>query len=208
MSTDVRPAPAQERPSVRLSARDLLNTAIFAAILIVLTYAIGMLGVFSPVAWLVVVLMQTIVGGIPVMLFLSRIGHAGMFGLFAIVVALFSLISGNTWVGTVAIVVLGVAAELILWAGRYRSRSAAIGAYTVFGMSFFTPFLPLLIDREAYLTSATWTEMGADYVHAADTLLSPAVIGSLAVAILLAAFLGGLLGAATLKKHFVRAGLA
>ncbi|MFT4109219.1 MptD family putative ECF transporter S component [Propionicimonas sp.] len=208
MSTEVRTRPVRERPSLRFSARDLVHTAIFAAILIVLTYAIGMLGVLSPVVWLVVVPVQTVVGGIPVMLFISRIRHAGMFGLFAIVVALFYLVNGNTWIGTVAIVLLGLAGELILWAGRYRSRPSAVGAYTVFGMSFFTPFLPLLVDRDASFTSASWTEMGADYVHAADVLLSPAVIGSLGAAILLAALLGGLLGAATLKKHFVRAGLA
>lgn len=201
-------APARPRFSLRFSARDLLSTAIFAVILIVVTYAIGMLGVVSPLVWLLIVPVQVVVCGIVAMLFLTRVRHAGMFALFATVVALFYLLSGNTLLSTAGIIVLGLLAEAILWAGGYRSRWAAVWAYTVFGLSFLTPFLPLLVDREAYFASATWTAMGEDYVRASDTLLAAPVIGALALVILVAAFLGGLLGSAILRKHFVRAGLA
>ncbi len=208
--TEARPGTAAEarRLSLRFSARDLLRVAIFAVIFIVATYAIGMLGILSPLVWLVIVLVQAIVGGVTVMLFLTRVRHAGMLTLFGLVVALFSLLNGNTLLSTAGIVVLGLLAELILWAGRYRSKWAAIWAYTVFGLSFFTPFLPLLLDRRAYLASSSWTQMGEDYVRASDTLLSAPVIGALALAVLVASFLGGLLGSAILRKHFVRAGLA
>lgn len=209
MSTDPGiVAPARPRPMVRFSARDLLNVAIFAVILIVVTYAIGMLGIISPLVWLITVPLQAVVSGITVMLFLTRVRHAGMFTLFAAVVALFYLLTGNSWLSTAGIIVLGLIAELILWVGRYRSRWAAVWAYAVFALSFFTPFLPLLIDREAYLTSSTWTQMGDEYVNASDALLSVPVLGVMALAILVAGFLGGVLGSAVLRKHFVRAGLA
>ena len=200
--------PARRGLSLRFSARDLLRVALFAVVFVVVTYAIGMLGILSPLVWLIIVLVQAIVGGVTVMLFLTRVKHAGMLTLFGIVVALFYLLSGNTLLSTAGIVVLALIAELILWAGRYRSKWATIWAYTVFGLSFFTPFLPLLIDREAYLASSSWTQMGEDYVRASDTLLSAPVIGGLAGAILVASFIGGLLGSAILRKHFVRAGLA
>ncbi|WEG08664.1 MptD family putative ECF transporter S component [Microbacterium horticulturae] len=201
---------ALQRPrfSLRFSARDLLRVAIFAVIFIVATYVIGMLGILSPLVWLVIVLFQAIVGGVTVILFLTRVKHAGMLTLFGIVVALFYLLSGNTLLSTAGIIVLALIAELILWAGRYRSKWATIWAYTVFGLSFFTPFLPLLTDRQAYFASSSWTQMGDDYVRASDTLLSTPVIGSLAGGTLVASFLGGLLGSAILRKHFVRAGLA
>jgi len=204
------PVEAAERPrlSLRFSARDLLRVAIFAVIFIVVTYVIGMLGILSPLVWLLIVPVQAIVGGVVVMLFLTRVGHAGPLALFGLVVALFYLLSGNTVLSTAVILVLAVLAELLLWAGRYRSRWAAIWAYTLFGLSFFTPFLPLVLDREAYFATSSWTEMGEDYVRASDALLSAPVIGALAGGILVAAFLGGLLGSAILRKHFVRAGLA
>lgn len=185
-----------------------MTTAIFAVILIVLSYAIGMLGVVSPLVWLLLVPVQAIVGGVVVMLFLARVRHAGMLALFALVVALFYLLSGNTLLSTAAIVLLGLLAELIVWAGGYRSRRAAVWAYAVFGLSYLTPFLPLLFAREDYFASASWSAMGEEYVAAAEALLSAPVVGALAVAIVVASLLGALLGSAMLRKHFVRAGLA
>ncbi|MFT3862288.1 MptD family putative ECF transporter S component [Micropruina sp.] len=201
--TAVRP-----KPSLRFSARDLLNTAIFAVIFIVVVYAIGMLGIVSPVVWLAAVPLQVVAGGIVVMLFFTRVRHGGMVALFAAVVALFYLLSGNTPVSTLAIVVLGLVAETLLWLGGYRSKWAAIWAYTLYSLSFFTPLLPLLIDRQAYFASLSWTQMGPDYVKATDALLSTGVIGALGAVIVVAGFLGALLGSALLRKHFVRAGLA
>ncbi len=200
--------PPRPKPSTRFSARDLLDTAIFAVILIVVTYATGLLGIVSPLVWLLVVPLQVVASGIPVMLFLTRVRHTGMLTLFAGVVALFYLLGGNTLLGTAWIIVLGLVAEVILRSGRYRSRWAAIWAYTVFALSFFTPFLPLLVDRDSYLADSTWTQMGSDYVNAADALLTLPVLGIVALVIVITGFLGGLLGSALLRKHFVRAGLA
>lgn len=199
---------AARRPSLRFSARDLVNVAIFAVIFIVVSYAIGMLGVFSPLTWILIIPVSVIVNGIPFMLFLTRVQHAGMVFLFAAIVSLFYLLSGNTLWSTLGILVLGVLAELVVLLGRYRSKWAAIWAYVLVGFAYFTPFLPLVIDRRGYFESASWAAMGSEYIADADALLSLPVLGALAVAILVAAFLGGLLGTAVLRKHFVRAGLA
>ncbi|MDG4765900.1 MptD family putative ECF transporter S component [Solwaraspora sp. WMMD406] len=200
--------PTQPRFSLRFPARDLVNVAIFASVFIVATYAIGMVGLISPLTWLLVVPASIIVNGIPFMLFLTRVKHAGTVALFGVIVGLFYLLTGNTLVSTMAIVLLGMAAELILLAAHYRSRWAAIWAYTVFSLGFFSPFLPLLYDREGYFATAGWTRMGDDYVRASDEMHSAPVLGLLALGILIAGFLGGLLGSAVLGKHFVRAGLA
>lgn len=194
--------------SVRFSARDLLTTASFAVILIVITSVIGLLGVISPLTWLLVLPLQALTSGVTVLLFLARVRHAGMFTLFAAVVALFFLLTGNTLLSSLGIVLLGVIAELLLWAGRYRSRWAAIWAYTVFSLSFATPVLPVLLDRDGYFQSSSWAQMGADYINVAKTLMTGPVLGLAVGVILVAGFLGGLLGSAILRKHFVRAGLA
>lgn len=201
--TDVPPRP---RPSARFSARDLRNTAIFAIVLI--TYAIGMLGIVSPLVWVYTVLLQALVSGIPVMLLFRRVRYAGMLTLFAVVVAFFYLLTSNTILSAVGIIVLGLVAELIPWAGRYRSKCAVICAYTVFALGFLTPFLPLLVDRDAYLTDSSWAQMGYEIVTAADTLLTLPVLGVVALIILVAGSGGGLLGSAILRKHVVRTGLA
>jgi len=201
-------APARPRLSLRFSARDLVSVAIFAVIFIVVSYAIGMLGIISPLIWLLIVPLSVIVDGIPFMLFLTRVTHAGMVTLFGAIVGLFYLLTGSPLVATVGIILLAVIAELILWAGRYRSKWAAVCTYAVFSLGFFTAFLPLLYDRENYLKSPSWTQMSPEYVQTADELLSAPVLWVVALSILIAGFLGRLLGSAILRKHFVRAGLA
>lgn len=85
-SDDTKEADVRPGLSLRFSARDLMNTAIFAVLLIVVIYASGMLGVISPLVWLVMVPVQAIAGGVVMMLFLARVRHAGMVLLFAAVV--------------------------------------------------------------------------------------------------------------------------
>lgn len=193
--------------SLRFSARDLVGVAIFAVIMVVVTYAVGMLGILSPLVWLAVVPVSVLVNGIVFMLFVTRVTHAGMVTLFGIVVALFYLLTGNTIFSTLGIILLAVIAEVVLRVGGYRSRWAAIWAYTIFALAFFTPFLPLVFDRENYLRSQSFTVMGEEYVAGADALITLPVLGALAVVVAVAGFFGGLLGSAMLRKHFLRAGL-
>lgn len=162
--TALPPGSARPRLSLRFSARDLVNVAMFAVLMIVVTYAIGMLGILSPLVWLAVVPVSVLVNGIVFMLFVTRVRHAGMVTLLGVVVALFYLLTGNTVFSSIGIIVLAVLAEVVLWGGGYRSRWAAIWAYTIFALSFFTPFLPLVFDREGYLTSPSFTRMGDEYV--------------------------------------------
>ena len=82
---------ARPRFSLRFTARDLTSVAIFAVIMIVVTYVIGMLGILSPLVWLVVMPVSVLVNGIVFMLFLTRVKHAGMVTLFGVVIALFFL---------------------------------------------------------------------------------------------------------------------
>lgn len=193
---------------LHFSARDLVNVAIFVVIYIVQEFAIGMLGVISPLVWLLLVPVIIIVGGIVYTLFCTRVKHPGMATLFGILVALFYQTQGHPLVGSVAIVGLAVIADVILWLGKYRSKWAVIGAYTIFSLGFYTPFLPLVWDREAYFGEDVWKQMGAEYVQAANALFTGPVLAGLVGVVLVAGFLGGLLGSALLKKHFVRAGLA
>lgn len=199
---------SSSRFSLRLSARDLLRIAIFSVVFIAVGYAIGMLGFVSPVLWLLSIPASILVNGITYLLFVSRVRHAGMVTLFGIVVALFYLLGGNSLIAAAGEIALGILADLLLLFGSYRSVWASILSYTVFGLADVMPFVPPLFDQGAYFTAEDWPDMGSGYAPVAEWLLSLQGLGVLALVCAAAAFLGGLLGAAMLRKHFVRAGLA
>ncbi|MDQ0642028.1 MptD family putative ECF transporter S component [Microbacterium murale] len=209
-SSTVTPAPVKTRSpfAVRFSARDLLNVAIFAVIYFVIVFAVAMLGVISPVVMLLTLPLSAIAAGIPYILFLTRVRHAGMAALFGLVVALLYLMMGQPWQSTLVTIGVSVLAELILWAGNYRSKWATIWAYTVFSAWFVGPWIPFFLDRDAYLHSGSMEGMGQEYIAAFDQLVSAPMVLGMVAATVVCGFLGALLGTRLLRKHFQRAGLA
>jgi len=167
-----------------------------------------MLGIISPLAMLITLPLAPIIAGIPYMLFLTRVRHAGLVTLFGVVVALVYLLMGHPWQSTVLTIVTSLLAELVLWAGKYRSKWAAIWAYTVFSVWFVGPWIPFFLDPAGYLRAQATGSMGADYMEQfADVVTVPAILVMVGIGIV-CGFLGGLLGTALLRKHFVKAGLA
>jgi energy-coupling factor transport system substrate-specific component len=208
MIDDATTVPAPPRLSVTMSARDLLNVAIFAVIYFVIVFAIAMLGIINPLVMLLSLPLSIIVAGIPFVLFLTRVRHAGMVTLFGTVVALLYLISGHPWISTLLTIAVSLGAEAVLWAGRYRSRWSTIGAYAVFSVWYLGPMLPLLMNRSEYLNSPGMQAMGPEYVAAFDETVTVTALWIYTASALVSGLIGGLVGAFLLKKHFTRAGLA
>ncbi|MGB4777917.1 MptD family putative ECF transporter S component [Microbacterium sp.] len=207
-SSPVAPASARASFSVRFSARDLLNVAIFAVIYFVIIFAIAMLGIISPLVMLLTLPLSAIAAGVPYMLFLTRVKHAGMVTLFGVVVALLYLMVGHPWQSTLLTIGVSVVAEFVLWAGAYRSKWAAIWTYVVFSAWFTGPWIPFFIDPAGYLQGVGMQSMGEDYTAQFEGTVTIPAIAGLIVATLLCGFLGALLGTSLLRKHFRRAGLA
>lgn len=202
--------PTVERPrfSLKFRARDFLTVAIFAVIYIVVIFAVAMLGIISPLVMIITLPLAPLVAGIPYMLFLSRVRHAGMVTLFGIVFGLASMGWGHPWQSALVIVGCSLIAEIVLFAGRYRSRWAAIWTYTIFSAWMIGPWIPFFLDPKAYIAQQASQSMGSDYASQMDAVMTaPIVLGVWGAGIVFG-FLGGLLGSAVLRKHFVKAGLA
>lgn len=194
--------------SVRFSARDLLNVAIFVVIYFVIVYAIAMLGIVSPLVMLVTLPLAAIAAGIPYLLFLTRVRQPGMVALFGTVLALLFLMTGQPWQSTLVTIALSLVAEVVLRAGGYRSKWAAIWTYVVFSAWFAGPWIPFFLDRDEYLRGTGSQAMGEAYMQSfAQVVTVPAVLIMVA-ATLVCGLLGALLGTALLRKHFQKAGLA
>lgn len=201
---------SDDRRSVdlRMSPRDLINIGVFAALYLVIVYSINMLGFIGPVVMLGALAAGIVAGGIPFMLFLTRVKHAGMVTVFAIVTGGFMLVSGNPPIGLVVGVGCALAAEVVLFAGGYRSRRIGVAAYAVYSAGYIGPLLPLFYARDDYFAGASMQQMGSDYVAQMDRLLSPGVLAAFDLSLVVFGLLGGLLGLRLLRRHFERAGLA
>lgn len=210
LTDTTRPARTTPSPSsLSFSARDLLNVAIFAVIYFVIVYAIAMIGIIGPLVMLLTLPLAVVAGGIPFLLFLTRVRHLGPVTLFGAVLGLlYLLLSGHPVVSTLLTLAVAAVADLILWSRQYRSTWAAIWASTVFSLWFLGPWIPMLLNRAEYLNSPGMQMMSPEYVAAFDQIVSVQALTIYGFATVVCGLLGGLLGTALLKKHFTRAGLA
>ena len=201
--------PVDRRPfSLRFRARDFLTVAIFAVIYIVVVFAVAMLGIISPLVMVITLPLAPLVAGIPYMLFLSRVRHGGMVTLFGIVFGVASMGWGHPWQSALVIVGVSLIAEIVLFAGGYRSKWAAIWTYTIFSAWMIGPWIPFFLDPAGYISQQASQSMSSDYAEQMQAVLAPPVILGIWGAGIVFGFLGGLLGSAVLRKHFVKAGLA
>lgn len=200
--------PAHRRPSFAMSAKDLITIGIFAAIFMVSVFAMVFLGFFNPLIMVASLGLSILAGAIPFLLFVTRIRHAGMLLLFALILGVIHLATGHPPIGFLLTISLALIGELILWRGRYTSRRAAICTYGVFALWTLGPWLPLFYAREAFFSSARMQRMGPEYRDTLDAVLSAPVLGGAAVACIGTGLVSGFLASKVMSRHFVRAGLA
>ncbi|MFD8012184.1 MptD family putative ECF transporter S component [Streptomyces sp. NPDC058955] len=190
-----------------MSPRDLINIGIFGALYIVTVGVFTLFEFLGPVMTLVTSAVSIVAAGVPFMLFLTRVKHAGMVTVLAVIVNGFMLLIGSPPIGLVIGVVAAVIAEALLYAGRYRSRKMSVLAYAVFSTWMAGLFAPMLYAREEFLSSPYMEGMGEEYTRQLNDLLSPAVLIGFDVSTLVFGVVGGLLGVRLLDKHFRKAGL-
>ena len=189
-----------------LKGKDLINIGIYAAIFCVIVTAIAMLG-FIPIMLPMLCVFVPILGGIPYMLFLTKVDKFGMISIFSTIVGLFLWVTGMGYWPTIFGIVFGVLTDLIAKSGNYKSSKKDILGCGVFNIAVFGNFVPLFTNIDAYFS--TRQSFGEEYIEAltgifANTWLIPAMIASCVIC----GWIGGFLGKALLKKHFEKAGIA
>ena len=193
--------------SNRIGAKDLINIGVFTVLYIVIVMAVAMLG-FIPVFVPLMAVLCPVVGGIPFMLFLTRVKKFGMVTLLGPLVGCVMLIGGMGWFGPPCGLLCGFLADLVLRSGGYASAKKSVIANGIFSMLMMGNFLPILMNREGYVATLIAGGYGEEYAQTLMGLLPDWLFPVLLVCCFVFGLVGGLLGRALLKKHFVRAGIA
>jgi energy-coupling factor transport system substrate-specific component len=192
---------------MKLQAKDLITVGIFTAIMFVICMGVAMIG-YIPIFIPLLTVIVPVVGGIPFMLFLTKVKKFGMVWIMSLLIGIIMGFGGMGYLAIATTAVFGFLAELILKSGEYRRVSKGILCYGVFSMWIIGNYLPMFIGRESYVAMLI-EGYGQEY---ADTLMgyisAPWVLLPLLAACFVSGIAGGLLGRSVLKKHFLRAGIA
>ena len=189
----------------KLNGRDFINIGIYTAIYFVIVMVLAMTGLI-PIFLVLLSSMIGIIGGIPFMLFLTKVKKPGMILIMSTIMGILMFITGMTWMPIPFSIVTGLIAEFIYFSGKYRSMRSAVLTAGIFPLWACGNYLPLFFQREQYFESRT--NYGQEYADAVMRYTPNWMFLILLAATLACGIIGGFIGKALLKKHFERAGIA
>lgn len=194
-------------PKQPLRTKDLLTIGIFTTIYAFIMAVAGVASAPAPYLLFIFMSIAAFANGTVYMLYLTKVRRWGMVLMLGILMGLIMIAVGKSWTVLFTVLISGLLAEAILYAGRYTAPWAQVLSYSVFTLWFIGPLLPLLWFPAEYRASVA-EGSGQDY---ADAFLSfftlPVVVGfGLLMAVM--ACSGALVGRVIVKKHFSSQSLA
>ncbi len=191
----------------KIQAKDLISLGLFTVLYFVLGCCVAIPIGFVPVFLPVLGALWTLITGIPFMLYAVRVKKFGLVTIMAILSGLLMGLTGMGYWGILTGAVFGVLGDLLMKSGEYRSAKKTILGYGVFSLWMVGTYIPMyfMVEQSRADFAAGFGEEYADKVMSVMPTWSLILV---VAGIFVFAILGGLLGKAVLKKHFVKAGIA
>ena len=189
----------------RLQGKDLINIGIFTAIYFIVIFAAASIG-FIPIFIPLISVIVPLVGGIPMMLFFSKIKKFGMLTITGIIGGIFFYLIGYGWIGLLGWVLGGILSDVVLKIGGYQKFKVTVLSYACFCLGTMGCPANLWFAGEAYWENIH-TSMGDQYANTLQSLMPSWMLYVGFVLLFVGGILGALLGHKMLKKHFERAGI-
>jgi len=191
----------------KLTAKDFITIGIFTTILFVVESACGMLGYIHPYVVAAYVVIIPIVGSIPMMLFFTKVEKFGMITIMSILIAIIMFVTGMGYLGAPLIVVVGVLADFIAKSGNYKSFKKIAISYGVFSVWVCANFFPVIVTAKDYRENLIKAGYSVEYCDYLFKAINSKTIAFLVLVCFICGVIGAILGKATVKKHFEKAGI-
>lgn len=192
--------------TTKLTGKDLINVGIYTGIYGVLMVLVGWLG-FIPILIPLLAALVPLIGGIPFMLYLTKVHKPGMLVLMGILLGILMFATGMGYWTILTGAAAGAIAELIWKWGDYHDAGKGVVTCGFFSAWVVGNFLPFYIGRDAYLAQLA-DGFGAEYAKELSGYMPTWMLAVLLVASIAFGLLGGLIGKSVCAKHFARAGVA
>lgn len=189
----------------KIDVKDLINIGLFTAVYFIFIAPPGILGII-PIFMLLLPAMIGLIGGIPVMLLITKTQKFGALTICGIVVSLLLAIMGHPWMALILSIPVIVIADVVMAMGQYKSWKLNSIGYIIFSFWPIGNLLPFYFMRNSYL-SFIQDKYGTDYEATVEGLFSLGMIPVILITTIIGAWIGAYIAKGILKKHFKRAGI-
>ena len=212
----------------KLQGKDLINIGIFTAIYFIVIFAAASIG-FIPIFIPLISVIVPLVGGIPMMLFFSKIKKFGMLTICGVLLGIIMLLTGmGYWCIPTGLIfglisdfmmkacdyknakrealIFGLISDFMMKACDYKNAKREVLIHGVFSMWVIGAFIPIVVTRDAYYQNLL-PGYGQEYADTLMAYMPDWILPVLLVAAFVSGLVGGLIGRKIFKKHFERAGI-
>lgn len=190
----------------RLGIKELVNIGIFAAVYFVVFFIAASTGTV-PIMTVLYPVLSAVLAGIPIILFFAKVNRFGMVTLLCLLSGLINFAMGFGLQSIPVALLCGLAADLILKAGGYKSFRHMLLAYIVFSEWVVGTMLLMWTMTESYFEIARRMQ-GQEFVDQTLKFITGWMLPVVILLIAIGAAVGALIGKRVLLKHFKRAGIA
>ena len=175
----------------KLQAKDLINLGLFTVLYFVLGCCVAIPIGFVPIFLPILGALWTLITGIP---------------FAALNVCVVNDLAGMGYWGVSLGLIFGLLGDLILKFGNYKSAKRSLIGYAVFSLWMVGTYIPMyfMVEDSRASFAASFGKEYADKVMAVMPMWSIVLV---IAGIFICAIIGGMIGKALLKKHFVKAGI-
>ncbi len=188
----------------KLKTKDLIYAGAFCALYLVFAFVISSVLGMIPLLYLCAPIFIGLFAAPIFSLYMAKVPKPGAIFILAVIL---SLAMSSGWLYSVIVgVVVGVIGELIIKAGKYKSKSMYFISYVL--MSFVHMcLLGMFIFGGTTAVDTMRVRFGDEYANAMSQFTQPWILAILALASLIASVIGMLIAGKMMKKHFERAGI-
>lgn len=190
-----------------LTARDLVTCGVFIALYFVFMMIGSMLFAPNPVLTFLMPAGAALLTGPVYLLLIAKVPKHGPLIILGVVEGLIMFVTGMYWLWAVALIVLGVVADLIAGMGGFRNKKLNVASFLVFSLNPMGSYLMLWMDPSGYVSYLTGKGTEQAYM---DTMMSTGagwVLPAMIAVTLVCALVSALVGLKLLKKQFEKAGV-
>ncbi|MCT4620086.1 MAG: MptD family putative ECF transporter S component [Marinisporobacter sp.] len=190
----------------KLNGKDLINVGIYTAMYISVFFVGGLLTTL-PVVYPFLLFLLPFICGIPMMLYYTKIRKFGMLTITGVINGLFFFFIGYTWMAIAFWIPFGFLADVILRFGNYNQFKFTLLSYCIYCLGEMGCHAPLFLAGQSYWDNIR-KGMGDQYADTLMKMMPHWMLYAGFIILFAGGFCGALFGYRTLKKHFVRAGIA
>ena len=162
---------------------------------------------FIPIVNMMIPFVSSLVLGIPMMLYFSKIKKFGMVLITYIIYGVILTLAGVGFYSLIGGTLCAVAAEFILKAKQHKSVFAAILSYAICSAGANANVLSFALMTEAQFAEKT-AYYGQEYMGIMSGYFSHGyTVPLVAISAFIGGIIGGYIGKAVLKKHFAKSGI-